>query len=134
MTLETIIGLNEKPVSLKNGIVVHDASIDDDNEFESYDHSHACLGRLCIHTQKALTLNTMIKPLLEILKVLQQHQDATVKHAGIYAYARSLFSIDETHYDDLIIHFIELKCLLDYIIIQDTNTEVQKLARSVRQI
>ncbi|CAF5023865.1 unnamed protein product, partial [Rotaria sp. Silwood1] len=40
MTLETIIGLNEKPVSLKNGIVVHDASIDDDNEFESYDHSH----------------------------------------------------------------------------------------------
>ncbi|CAF0931793.1 unnamed protein product, partial [Rotaria sp. Silwood1] len=36
----TIIGLNEKPVSLKNGIVVHDASIDDDNEFESYDHSH----------------------------------------------------------------------------------------------
>ncbi|CAF4869246.1 unnamed protein product [Rotaria sp. Silwood1] len=94
----------------------------------------ACLGRLCIHTQKALTLNTMIKPLLEILKVVQQHQDATVKHAVIYAYARSFFSIDETYYDDLITHFIELKCLLDYIIIQDTNTEVQKLTRSVRQI
>ncbi|CAF5141505.1 unnamed protein product [Rotaria sp. Silwood1] len=108
--------------------------ISDDDDNYSWCSIIACLGRLCIHTQKALTLNTMIKPLLEILKVVQQHQDATVKHAVIYAYARSFFSIDETYYDDLITHFIELKCLLDYIIIQDTNTEVQKLTRSVRQI
>jgi hypothetical protein len=77
----------------------------------------------------------MIKQFLQILKSLQQHQDAGVRHAVVYAYACCLVSIGNTnHHDDLQMDFIELKQWLDYIIIKDTNTEVQKLARSVRQI
>ncbi|CAM4964007.1 unnamed protein product [Rotaria socialis] len=95
----------------------------------------ACLARLCIYAQNTLSLNNMIKHFLQILKALQKHQDAGVRHAVVYAYACSLVSIGKTCYDqDLQNQFLELKQWFDYIILKDTNTEVQKLGRSVRQI
>ena len=53
----------------------------------------------------------------------------------VYAYACCLVSLNSTcHDEDLQMNFIELKQWLDEIIIKDTNTEVQKLGRSVRRI
>ncbi|CAF1061889.1 unnamed protein product [Rotaria sordida] len=113
----------------------HLSLIDGDNDYLLLCELLACLGRLCIHAQNTLSLNNMIKQLLDILKTLQQHKDPGVRHAVIYAYACSLVSIGKNSYhQDLQSYFIELKQWLDFIIIHDTNTEVQKLGRSVRQI
>ncbi|CAF1214994.1 unnamed protein product [Adineta steineri] len=113
----------------------HLSLINNDNDHLLLCELLACLGRLCIHAQNTLPLNNMIKQFLQVLKLLQQHEDAGVRHAVIYAYACCLVSIGNTcHDEDLQGNFIELKQWLDYIIIKDTNTEVQKLARSVRQI
>jgi hypothetical protein len=113
----------------------HLSLIDGDNDHLLLCELLACLGRLCIHAQNTLPLKNMIKQFLQLLKTLQQHQDPGVRHAIIYAYACCLVSMGNTCYDeDLQTNFIELKQWLDHIIIKDTNTEVQKLARSVRQI
>jgi hypothetical protein len=113
----------------------HLSLINEDNDNLLLCELLACLGRLCIHAQNTLPLHNMIKQLLQVLKSLQHHQDAGVRHAVVYAYACCLVSIGSTtNHEDLQMDFIELKQWLDYIIIKDTNTEVQKLARSVRQI
>ena len=113
----------------------HLSLINQDNDHLLLCELLACLGRLCIHAQNTIPLNNMIKQLLQVLKSLQHHQDAGVRHAVVYAYACCLVSIGSTTtHEDLQMDFIELKQWLDYIIIKDTNTEVQKLARSVRQI
>ncbi|CAF2073879.1 unnamed protein product [Rotaria magnacalcarata] len=109
--------------------------IDGDNDNLLLCELVACLARLCIYAQNTLSLNNMIKHFLQILKALQKHQDAGVRHAVVFAYACSLVSIGKTCYDqDLQNQFLELKQWFDYIIIKDPNTEVQKLGRSVRQI
>jgi hypothetical protein len=122
-------------ISLIDKSTSHLSLIDGDNDYLLLCELLACLGRLCIHAQNTLPLKNMIKQYLQVLKSLQQHQDPGVRHAVIYAYACCLVSINNTCYDeDLQMNFIELKQWLDFIIIKDTNTEVQKLARAVRRI
>jgi len=95
----------------------------------------ACLGRLCIHAQNTSTLRKMLKEYLQVLKSLQNHVDAGVRHAIVYAYACCLVSIGNQFIDeDLQTEFIELKQWLDEIIDKDSNVEVQKLGKSVRRI
>ncbi len=113
----------------------HLALIDGDNDYLLLCELLACLGRMCIHAQNTFPLINMIKQYFQVLKSLQQHQNAGVRHAVVYAYACCLVSMNNTCYDeDLQMNFIELKQWLDEIIIKDTNTEVQKLGRSVRRI
>jgi len=113
----------------------HLSLIDGDNDHLLLCELLACLGRLCIYAQNTLPLVNMIKQYLQVLKSLQQHENPGVRHAVVYAYACCLVSINNRcHDEDLQMNFIELKQWLDYIIIKDTNTEVQKLARSVRRI
>ncbi|CAF0875637.1 unnamed protein product [Adineta ricciae] len=109
----------------------HLSLIDGDSEHLLLCELLACLGRLCIHAQNTLILKNMVKQFLQVLKVLQQHLDAGVRHAVVYGYACCLVSIGNQCYDeDLQTSFIELKQWLDEMILKDTNTEVQKLARS----
>lgn len=77
----------------------------------------------------------MVKQFLQVLKILQNHQNPGVRHAVVYAYACSFVSINKRCYDqDLLNNFIELKQWFDYVIINDNNTEVHVLAKSVRNI
>lgn len=113
----------------------HLALIDGDNDHLLLCELLACLGRLCIHAQNTFPLINMIKQYFQVLKSLQQHHDAGVRHAVVYAYACCLISMNNTcHDEDLQMNFIELKQWLDEIILKDTNTEVQKLGRAVRRI
>ena len=113
----------------------HLALIDGDQEHLLLCELLACLGRLCIHAQNTFVLVAMIKQFWQVLQSLQQHQDPGVRHAVVYAYACCLVSLGQTCADEeLQMNLIELKQWLDMIISKDTNTEVQKLARSTRQI
>jgi hypothetical protein len=113
----------------------HLSLINGDNDHLLLCELLACLGRLCIHAQNTFPLINMIKQLFQVLKSLQNHEDPGVRHAIVYAYACCLVSMSNTcHDEDLQMNLIELKQWLDYIIMKDTNTEVQKLARSVRRI
>ncbi|CAF3173031.1 unnamed protein product, partial [Rotaria sp. Silwood2] len=131
-----IVGLFFYPlITFIDKPTTHLSLIDGDNDHLLLCELLACLGRLCIHAQNTLPLNNMIKLYLQVLKTLQQHQNPGVRHAVVYAYACCLVSIGKNCYDeDLQTNFIDLKQWLDYIISKDTNTEVQKLGRSVRQI
>ena len=113
----------------------HLSLIEGDNDYLLLCELLACLGRLCIHAQNTFPLINMIKQYFQVLKSLQQHSNAGVRHVVVYAYACCLVSLNNTcHDEDLQMNFIELKQWFDEIIIKDTNTEVQKLGRSVRRI
>ena len=113
----------------------HLALVDGDQEHLLLCELLACLGRLCIHAQNTFVLVAMIKQFWQVLQSLQQHRDPGVRHAVVYAYACCLVSVGQSCADeDLQVNLIELKQWLDMVIIKDTNTEVQKLARSTRQI
>ena len=115
--------------------VPHLALIDGDNDYLLLCQLLACLGRLCIHAQNTIPLMNMIKQFFQLLKSLQQHRDAGVRHAIVYSYLCCLVSMNKTCYhEDLQMDLIELKQWFDEIIIKDLNTDVQKLARSVRRI
>jgi hypothetical protein len=116
----------------------HLSLIDGDHEQLLLCELLACLGRLCIHAQNTLPVASMVKQYLELLQTLQRHADAGVRHVVLYAYACCLVSLQSTcssaDDDDMQTRLIQLKPFLDDVIVRDTNTEVQKLARSVRQI
>lgn len=113
----------------------HLSLIDGDNDDLLLCQLLSCLGRLCIYAQNTLSLNNMVKQFLQVLKILQNHQNPGVRHAVVYAYACSFVSINKRCYDqDLLNNFIELKQWFDYVIINDNNTEVHVLAKSVRNI
>ena len=123
-----LIAFIDKPTS-------HLSLINGDNVHSLLCELLSCLARLCIYAQNTLSQNQMIKQLLQLLKSLEKHEDPGVRHTVVYAYACCLVSFGERNYDeDLQMNFIQLKQRLDFLIIKDSNTEVQKLARLVRQI
>lgn len=113
----------------------HLALIDGDQDHLLLCELLACLGRLCIHGQNTAILLSLIKDFLQVLTSLREHADAGVRHAVVYAYACSFISLNgQCPDDDLQSTLIELKQWFDALIARDSNSEVQKLARSVRQI
>lgn len=113
----------------------HLTLIDGDNDHLLLCQLLACLGRLCIHAQNTIPLSNMLKEYFQVLKSLQQHRDAGVRHAIVYSYLCCLVSINRTCFnEDLQMNLIDFKQWLDEIILKDSNTDVQKLARSVRRI
>ena len=113
----------------------HLSLVNGDNDYLLLCQLLACLGRLCIHAQNTPPLVNMLKEYFQVLKSLQQHRDAGVRHAIVYSYLCCLVSMNRTCYDeDLQLNLIDLKQWFDEIILKDSNTDVQKLARSVRRI
>lgn len=113
----------------------HLSLIDGDQEHLLLCELLACLGRLCIYAQNTPSLMNMLKTFLQLLKSLRGHSDAGVRHALVYAYACSLVSLNgQCHDEQVQMDLFELKQWLDDLILRDTNSEVQKLARAVRQI
>lgn len=113
----------------------HLTLINDDNDHLLLCQLLACLGRLCIHAQNTIPLMNMIKQFFQLLKSLHEHRDAGVRHAVVYSYLCCLVSMNKTCYDDdLQMNLIDLKQWFDQIILKDLNTDVQKLARSVRRM
>ena len=113
----------------------HLALIDGDQDHLLLCELLACLGRLCIHGQNTVILLALVKAFLQVLTSLREHADAGVRHAVVYAYACCFVSLNgHCPDDDLQSALIELKQWFDALIARDSNSEVQKLARSVRQI
>ena len=113
----------------------HLALIDGDQDHLLLCELLACLGRLCIHAQNTPILISLIKEFLQVLASLRDHPDAGVRHAVVYAHACCLVALNSTcHDEELQSALIELKQWFDTLILRDSNSEVQKLARAVRQI
>ena len=96
----------------------------------------SCLSRLCVYGQNTLAQSRMVKDLWQLLKSLEKHEDAGVRHVVIYGYASCLVLLSEgDKFDDALqTDLMELKQHLDYLIGSDPNSELHKLARLTRQI